>query len=185
MTPRPGRSFGERFAVLEVEALGQVVDRPAAVVVFHQHGARERGEAVDESRGRDRSGEVRHDAHRVGFAERRNLHHLGDAADVRQCRADEVDVVAFDQPVEVPLETPFLTMRQRHRRHLPQLRDVLKRVFVTHRILDEERLVLLDRPARAKRIVEVEALMEIDAPVPVRADSLAHVFAVLRDLPDD
>ena len=32
---------------------------------------------------------------------------------------------------------------------------------------------------------ELEALMEVDAPVPVGADSLAHLSAVLRDLPDD
>ena len=128
---------------------------------------------------------MRHDPHGVRFAKRRNLHHFGDAADIRQGRADEIDVVAFDQPVEVPLETPLLTMRQRDRGHLPQLRDVLERVLVTHRIFDEERLVLLDRPARAKRIIEVEALMEIDAPVPVGADSFAHVFAVLRHLPHD
>ena len=103
---------------------------------------------------------------------RGDLHHLGDAADVGQRRADEIDVVVLDEPVEVPLETPLFAVRQRDRRHLAQLGNVLERVFVAHRIFDEERIELLHDVADADGVVEVEALVEVDAPVAVRARRL-------------
>ena len=72
-------------------------------------------------------------------------------------------------------QAPLLAVGQRHGRHLPQLGDVLQRVLVAHRILDEERVERLDRLADAQRVVEVEALVEVDAPVAVGSDALAHV----------
>ena len=66
------------------------------------------------------------------------------------------------------------------RRHLPQLRDVLERVLVAHRVFDEVGLVLFDHPAGAEGVVQVEALVEVDAPVAVCADAFADLLAVLR-----
>ncbi len=180
VTPRPGPLVVVGLAVLELEALGEVVDRTAAEVVLHHQRAGERREAVDERRGGDRSGEVRHDADGVRLADGRDLHHLGDAADVGQRRADVVDVVVLDELVEVPPVAPFLAVGEGDGRHLPQLRQVHEGVLVAHGILDEVGLVLLDPAARAQRVVEVEALVEVDAPVAVRADALAH-FLALRD----
>src|SRR4029079_11714321 len=47
-----GALVGVGLAVLPVEALGQVVDRPAAVVVFHHQRPRERRQAADQRRRR-------------------------------------------------------------------------------------------------------------------------------------
>ena len=128
---------------------------------------------------------MRNDAHRVCFADGGDFHQLGDPAHVWQRRADEVDVMALDEPVEVPPEAPFFAMRQRHHRHLAQLREVLKRVLVADRIFNEEWLVLFDRPAQTHRVIQVEPLVKIDAPVSIRADAFTRFFALLSDLPDD
>src|SRR5215475_6923594 len=50
-----------RLAVLEIQALGQVLDRPTAIVVLHQHGTGERRQTVDERGRRDGAREVRDD----------------------------------------------------------------------------------------------------------------------------
>ena len=62
-----------------------------------------------------------------------------------------------------------------------QLGQVHQRVLVAHRILDEERLVLFDRAAGAHRVIEVEPLVEVDAPVAVGPDAFADFLALLRD----
>jgi hypothetical protein len=95
-----------------------------------------------------------------------------------------VDVVVLDQPVEIPPEAPLLAVGQRHRGHRPQLGDVLERMLVADRIFDEERIELLHHLAGAHRVVEVEALVQVDAPVAVRTHALAHGLAVLGDPPD-
>ena len=50
-----------RLSVLELQALGQVIDRTTAVVVLHQDGAGERRQAVHQGGGRDRPGEMRNE----------------------------------------------------------------------------------------------------------------------------
>ena len=90
---------------------------------------------IDETRsscdvrgGADRAGKVRNDADLVGVAHRHDLEHLGDATDVRQRRAGEIDVAIFDERVELPALTPFLARRQRDARQqskLGNLRPVL------------------------------------------------------------
>ena len=57
----------------------------------------------------------------------------------------------------------------------------MQRVLVAHRILDEVRLELFDAAAGAQRVVEVEPLVEVDAPVAVRPDTLANFPALLDD----
>ena len=140
---------------------------------------------MDERGGGEGAGEVRDDADGVRLAHGGDLHHLRDPADVGQRRPDEVDVVVLDQPVEVPAQAPLLAVRQGHRRHLAQLGDVRQRVLVAHGVLDEERVVGLDRLAAAQGVAKVEALMEVDAPVASGSDSLACLPAFLLDAPHD
>jgi hypothetical protein len=57
-------------------------------------------------------------------------------------------------------------------------------MLVANRVFDEERLVLFHRLAAAQRVVEIEPLMEVDAPVAVGTDAFARLSALLRDAPD-
>jgi len=77
------------------------------------------------------------------------------------------------------LSPPFFAVGQRHRRHLPELWNVLQRVLVGDRVFDEERLIGFDGLAGTQRVVQVEALVKGDAPVAVRPHALAHVLAIL------
>ncbi len=122
---------------------------------------------------------MRDDADRVGLADGGDFHHLGDAAHVRQRGANEVHVVVLHERVEIPLESPLFAVGQRHRRHLPELGKVLQRVLVADRVFDEEGVVRFDSLAGTQRVVQLEALVKVDAPVAVRAHALAHVLAFL------
>ena len=67
-------------------------------------------------------------------------------------------------------------MRQRAGRHQPQLGNFLERLLVAHGIFDEERLVLFDQPAAAKRVGKIELLVEVDHPVTL-ADTFTDFLA--------
>ena len=69
---------------------------------------------MDLSGGGDGTGEVRNDADVVRLAQGADADQLGDAADVRQRAADEIEVVVLHQLVEVPPRAPFFACRQRH-----------------------------------------------------------------------
>ena len=88
----------------------------------------------------------------VGFAQGRDLHHFGDAADVGERGAIEIDVVVFDEPVEVPTLAPFLAGAERATRHRAQPRDILQKRLGPHGILDHKRLEFLDAAARSQRV---------------------------------
>ena len=55
-----------------------------ALVVLHEHLAWERHHRVHVTGRRNRAGEMRDDPDLVRIADRHDLEHLGDAADVRQ-----------------------------------------------------------------------------------------------------
>src|SRR2546423_452815 len=80
-----------------LEERGEIRGRALALVVFHQYLSWERDHGVHVAGRRDRAGEMRDDADAMGIARRHDLRHLGDAADVRQRRAGEVDVALFDE----------------------------------------------------------------------------------------
>jgi hypothetical protein len=54
-------------------------------------------------------------------------------------------------------------------------------VLVANRVLDKKGIELLHRLAAPQRVVEVETLVQIDAPVAVRAHTVPDVAAILRD----
>src|SRR5579862_5004129 len=55
-------------------------------------------------------------------------------------------------------------------------------VFVTHRVLDEIRLVFFNQLAAAQRIRIVELLVQVEAPVAIRGNSLTNLLARGCDL---
>ena len=67
---------------------------------------------------------MRHDADLVRIADRHDLEHLRDTADVRQRRTGEVDVPLLDERTEVSPRPPLLTGRERHGRQQPQFRNL-------------------------------------------------------------
>ena len=90
---------------------------------------------------------MRNDAYKMGFANRGNLHHFSNAADVGQGGADEINVVIFNQLVEVPPVAPFLARSQRNVHFLAQDRKVLQEGLRADRIFDEEWSQVLVRPS--------------------------------------
>ena len=117
---------------------------------------------------------MRNDADEMGFADGGNFHHLSDAADIGQGGAYKINVVIFDELVEVPPVAPLFARCQGNIHFLAQDRNVLQKGFGADRIFDEERSQVLDQVAAANGIVEVEALVEIDhqspsLPTPSRA----------------
>ena len=172
-----------QLAVLERHELVQIRDRLRPVVVFEDDGLRVRAQRVY-LRGRgDRSGEMRDDADVVRLAQRADADHLGDAADVRQRAADEVEVVVLDQLVEIPAGAPFLAGGERHAGEAAQLGDVLEERVGLHRIFDQIGLELLDQAAAAQRVGEREALVEVHHEIAARTDAFACGAAVGLHLP--
>ncbi len=154
------------------------------LVELHQHLTGERHHRVHVPRRRDGPGEVRHDADLVVVAERHDLQHLGDAAHVRQRGAREVDIALFDKRTEIRAGAPFLTRRQRHRRQQPELRNLRTELLLAQRVLHAVRSNGLHQPAQFHGFVEVEALVQVDHPVAVAADTLADLRHRLDDLGD-
>ena len=115
---------------------------------------------------------------------RHDLEHLGDAADVGQRRAGEVDVALLDERAELRARAPLLAGRERHGRQQPQLRDLRAELLLAHRILDDERPRRLHEPADFHGLVEIELLVQVDHPVAVRADAVADLLDRLDDQPD-
>src|ERR1051326_6782418 len=115
------------------------------------------------SRG-DRSGEMRRDAHEVCFADRLNLQHLSDAADIGKGGAVPVDMVSFHEFVEVPPVAPLFACRQGHVYFLAQNRNIFVESLGANRVFDEERRELLNQFASADGVAQVKPLVEIDAP---------------------
>ena len=93
--------------------------RAPLIVILHQHGPGKRPQTVHQRSRRDRSREVRHDTHKMGFANRRNLHHLSNAAHIRQSRPDIVQIVMLNQLV--PEYSAPLVSRARPEQVLPAL----------------------------------------------------------------
>jgi len=120
----------------------------------------------------------------VSFAESGDLLHLGDAADVGDRGADVVDVVGFDELVEVPAAAPFLSRREGNRRDLAELGDVFEEGFGADGVFDQIGLEVFQELAAAFGIGVVEALVEVDEPVTVLADAFADFLAVSEELVD-
>ncbi len=76
--------------------------------------------------------------------------------------------------MEIPPLAPLFAVRERAGRHHAQLRNFLERLLVANGIFDQVRLVLLDQPAAAERVGEIELLVKVDHPV-----ALAHAVADL------
>ena len=133
---------------------------------------------------RDRAGEVRHDPDFVRIAHGHDLQHLGDAADVRQRRPREVDVALLDEWAELRSRPPFFAGRQGHGGQQPQLRNLRAELLLTDRVLDDERAVRLQQPADFHRFVKIEFLVQVDHPVAVGPDAVAHLCRRLRNQSD-
>ena len=82
------------------------------------------------------------------------------------------------------LRAPLLAGRQRHGRQQPQLRNLRSELFLAYRVFDAERPIRLHQPADFHRLVEVEFLVQVDHPVPIRADAVADLLDGLDDLAD-
>ena len=108
----PDRPIRMRLAFFEVQAYGQVGQGATLIVVFHQDWSGVGSQAVDEGRRCNGAGEVWHNSYEVRLAYCGNFHHLGNTTDVRQCGPNEINVVTFDQWVEVPPVAPFFTCGQ-------------------------------------------------------------------------
>ena len=86
--------------------------------------------------GRDRAGEMGHDANIVRLAEGTDADQLGDAAGVRERDANEVEVVVLDQREKIPAGAQFFAGGEGEDRHAAQLGNVLDKRVGLHRILD-------------------------------------------------
>src|SRR5262249_34916067 len=124
------------------------------------------------------------DSYEVSLAESGDLHHLGDAADVWKRGAHIIDGMVFDERVEVPAVAPLLSSGKRNVDLAAKGGNVLEEGFGADGIFDEERVVLLDEVAAADSVGEVEALVEVDAPVAVFTDAFAYLFAFFADFVD-
>ena len=123
LTPSPGRSFGHTLPFLHSRNSGMYGTGRSPWLYSIEHLARERHHRLHVTGGRDRTGEMRHDADFVGIAHRHDLEHFRDAADVGQRRAGEIDVALLDERTELRPCPPLLARRQRHGRQQPQLRE--------------------------------------------------------------
>ena len=97
--------------------------------------------------------------------------------------AREVDVPLLDEGAELRPRPPLLPGRQRHGCQQPQ-RDLRSELFLANRVLDAERSRRLHQPADFHGLVEVELLVQVDHPVPIRADAVADLLDRLDDLAD-
>src|SRR5215813_12961955 len=95
------------------------------IVVFHKDGPRISSQAIDERGCGDGASKVRNDSNEMRFTQGSNLHHLRYAAYVGQGSPDKVDIMMFDERVEVPSIAPLLTRSQRHVDLAAQNRQVL------------------------------------------------------------
>src|SRR3954451_14377441 len=127
------------LAVPALEELWHVRHGTLTLVVLHQHLTRKRHHRLHVAGRRDGAGEMRHDAYLVGVAHRHDLEHLGDATDVGQRRAREIDVALLNQWTELRPCPPLLAWRERHRRQQSQLRDLCPELLLAHGILNAER----------------------------------------------
>src|SRR5262249_55618320 len=91
--------------------------------------------------------------------------------------AIEVDIVRFHELVEVPTIAPLLAGCDRHFHGPAKDGKVFVERLRTDRVFDEERGEIFDQIAAANRFGEIEALVEIDAPIAVLADAFAHLHA--------
>ena len=110
--------------------------------------------------------------------------HLGDAADVGEGGADEVDVMMLDEGVEVPAIAPLFSGGEGDVDLLAEDGQVLLEGFGADGVFDEEGGEVFDFVAAADGFVEIEALVEVDAPFAVFADTFAGggaLFAEMRD----
>ena len=116
------------------------------------------------------------------LANGRDLHHLRDPAHVRERGAHVIDIVRFHQLVEIPAMAPLLARRDGHFGLPPQQRQILQERFRAHRILHEIRRQMLNQAASANGLDQIEALVEIHAPVAVLAHAFARGRAVFQQL---
>src|SRR5438105_4782658 len=94
--------------------------RASLKIVFHKQWSGKRPETINEGSRRDRPCEMGNNADEVCLADRGDLHHLRDPADVRERCANVVDIVVLDQLVKVPAVAPLLAGRDRDSYHSPQ-----------------------------------------------------------------
>ena len=99
------------------------------------------------------------------------------ATHIGQCRADEIDVVVFHQAIEIPAISPFLASSQRNVHFAAQDGKILLKRLGADGVFDEERSKFLDLVAAANGVHEVEALMKIDYPIGVLANTFPHLGA--------
>src|SRR6185503_15121078 len=117
--------------------LVEIGDRLRVVVVLEDNRLRVRAQRVY-LRGRgDRTCEVRDDPDVVRLTQRADADQLGDAADVRQRAANEIEVVVLDQTMKIPTGAPLLSGGERHAGEAAQLGNVLQERVGLHRIFDQ------------------------------------------------
>src|SRR5947209_1221086 len=114
-------------------------------VVLHQQRTGKSSEAVHQRSCRYRTSEMRHDTNEMSFADGRDFHHLGDSSDVGQGGTKVVDIVVFDQLVEVPTIAPLFSRSERNFYAAAEDRQILAECLIPHRIFDKERLELFDQ----------------------------------------
>src|ERR1700675_1132608 len=125
---------------------------------------------------------MRNDADKVRLAYGRDLHHLGDSADIRERHANVVEIVILNQLVEVPAIAPLLAGGERHLDGSTQDRQILLESFGADRVFDKERRQVFDEPAPSNSVRQIEPLVEIDTEVAVLADAVARLCAIVVKL---
>ena len=98
--------------------------------------------------------------HAEELAERRHLARRAQPADLRDVDADEVDQPAGDQRQVFLLRVEQLAHRDRHARLLPDEVEVVL-LLGRQRVLDEERVVLLQLLAQADRLAGRDPLVDV------------------------
>ena len=96
----------------------------------------------------------------------------------------EVDGVILDEGVEVPAIAPLFAGGKRDIDFLAQDGQVLKEGFSADGVFNEEGREVLDLVAAADGFVEIEALVEVDAPFAVFADTFARGGALIAEVRD-
>ena len=128
-------------------------------------------------------GIVRRDLHIVGLGHSRDLARLKYAAAVAEVGLDDGDGLLLDKLTEAELREETLTggdgyrCAARHTHHFVH-------IFGQHRLLDEERIIRLERLEQADGHRGTHAAVEVDRDIDLLADALTHRGEALNDLVD-
>lgn len=147
--------------VLDVVVAGLDVVVDALAHLLDDEVGRGHGELHARGQGDGAQRAVRRDRHVVRFRHGRHAPHLGQAAAVRNVRLDDVDGGRFEEAFQVPAAVEAFAERDRDRRQQGELLDALG-VFGQQGLLDEERIVRLQRFRQLLRHRLVQAAVEVE-----------------------